>query len=164
MYYDFISKSYDELYGKEQINKWKIIHSRYNFRGKNVLDIGCGTGLITKEISKITKVIGIDSSEEMIKKANERGLNCILGNALKLPFKDKEFDIVISLTVLQDIKKSNWGKFISEVHRVTKDFAIISLLKRNKKLEDLKNFFSRYFEVNDFVEEDKDYIFFLRRR
>ena len=163
MYYDFISKSYDELYGEEQIKKWKII-SRYNFRGKKVLDVGCGTGIITKEISKITEVVGIDSSKEMVKIAKNKGINCIVSSALNLPFKNKSFDVVVSTTVLQDIKREDWDVFISEVNRVTKRDAIISLLKRNKKSEELKKMFSKYFKILDLVEEEKDYIFFLRRR
>ena len=162
MYYDFISKSYDELYGEEQIKKWKII-SRYDFRGKKVLDVGCGTGIITKEISNITEVVGIDSSKEMVKLAKKKGINCILGNALNLKFNDNSFDVVISTTVLQDIEKKNWERFLSEIHRVTRDSAIISVLKRNKKIEKLKELFSKYFKVLEIVEEEKDYIFFLRR-
>ena len=163
MYYDFISKSYDELYGKEQLKKWELIQSNYNFRGKKVLDVGCGTGIITKEISKITEVIGIDSSKEMVKLAKKKGINCILGDALNLKFNDKSFDVVISTTVMQDIKRENWKKFLSEIRRVTKDSAIISILKRNRKIDELKKFFSNYFEISKVIEDEKDYIFFLRR-
>ena len=67
--YDVIAKSYNELYGREQLNKLGFILSNYNFKSNQVvLDVGCGTGIITFEISKLVKkVIGVDKSNEMLK-------------------------------------------------------------------------------------------------
>ncbi len=165
--YDTIARSYDELYGSEQMNKFGYIFSNYEF-GKNqrVLDVGCGTGMITFEISKfVREVVGIDKSKEMIKIAKKSSnIRYIVADALNLPFKDKSFDLVISTTVMQDINKKDWSKFLKEIHRVTNSDAIVSILKFNKSLNDLKSLFSKFFEIEKVIEEEKDYIFFLRRR
>ena len=41
-----------------------------NLKGKNVLDIGTGTGWFIPEIGEAKRIIGVDFSEEMIKVAN----------------------------------------------------------------------------------------------
>ena len=118
-YYDSISKGYDELYGSEQLEKFEEI--RKEIQGR-VLDVGCGTGLITK---LIPNSVGLDSSSGMLSKFE--GIK-VLADAQKLPFKNKSFDTVISLTVLQDLK--NPLKALNEMIRVGKK-VVFSIQKRN---------------------------------
>lgn len=76
--------------------------------GMAVLDVGCGTGAITRGIAETVgekgKVIGIDNNEDMIRKANEKhslpNLSFEVADIYALPF-DSEFDIVTSARVLQ---------------------------------------------------------------
>lgn len=77
---------------------------------ETILDIGCGTGLLTSEIAKKVpqgKVIGIDSSENMITYANQHfsasNLEFILMRAenINFPFK---FDAIISSFCLHWVK------------------------------------------------------------
>ena len=50
-YYDGISKGYDELYGQEQLLKWSKVKEIITFsREDTILDIGCGTGILTETI------------------------------------------------------------------------------------------------------------------
>ena len=164
--YDTIAKSYNELYGEEQLNKWKIIETKLDFSNySNALDVGCGTGLITVRLSdRVHDVVGIDKSIEMLKLAEPRpNITYLTADALNLPFDNKSFDLVISVTVMQDVGKENWEKFLKEIYRVAKKDVVISILKRNKSLDELKSVFERYFDLMDVVEEEKDYIFFLRR-
>ena len=66
-----------------------------------VLDIGCGTGLLTsrlvKELAPET-VIGCDFSRGMLREAAQRSpeLPWVRGNALRLPFRNESFDAVVS--------------------------------------------------------------------
>ena len=164
--YDTIAKSYNELYGEEQLNKWRIIEDNLDFSNyPKALDVGCGTGLITTKLAeRVHEVIGIDKSIEMIKLAEPRpNITYLTADALNLPFEDKSFDLVISVTVMQDVGKDNWDKFLKEIYRISRKDAVISILKRNKLLDGLKQLFERYFDIIDVVEEEKDYIFFLRR-
>lgn len=70
-------------------------------REQKILDLGCGTGLLTKELAKKgAEVIGVDSSREMIQRAkvNYSNLKFQVEDAIKLPFENK-FDTVFSNAV-----------------------------------------------------------------
>lgn len=83
-----------------------------------ILDIGCGYRKLAKielfkEISIEGEYIGLD-----IKKTPVTDVVCDLEEG-KLPFKDNEFDIVYTRSVLQYIK--NIPDLVSEVHRILKN-------------------------------------------
>lgn len=93
-----------------------------------VLDIGCASGSLVFHIAEkysCKNVDGIDISDKEIEIADrikkEKGLkNCEfkIGNALKLPFNDLEFDFVISNRVFQLI--NNIEAAFEEANRVLK--------------------------------------------
>lgn len=72
--------------------------------GGNGLDVCCGTGMITMELTKTAgrdgKVTGLDFSENMLAVARENvkgfdlkdNISFIQGNAMELPFEDNTFD------------------------------------------------------------------------
>ena len=74
--------------------------------GDQVLDIGCGTGLTTREAARAAApgpVVGVDVSEKMLHRARElsadEGLDNIryeLGDAQVHPFEPASFDVAIS--------------------------------------------------------------------
>jgi len=92
---------------------------------KLVLDVGCGSGVVTRDIAHLTKgkVIAIDDSKEMIKVAKNvlkmyKNIELRLGNAEHLPFNDNIFDIVTCNLVL--MWAANPQKVVNEMTRVTK--------------------------------------------
>lgn len=67
-----------------------------------VLDIGCGTGYSTAVLHEQGfSVIGIDSSEEMVEKAKELGVDARVADMHSLPFPDESFDAIISISTIQ---------------------------------------------------------------
>ncbi len=72
-YYDTIASSYNELYGDEQLSKYRGIEDIC--KGAKILDIGCGTGLLLKYL----RVVGadprlyvcLDISREMLERCDE---------------------------------------------------------------------------------------------
>lgn len=85
---------------------------------KEVLDLGCGSGLFTIKLSDWgAKPIGIDVSEEMVGVARSSfpQLTFDVGDAEKLPYPDNSFDVVVSSLVLHYMKDLN--KVMSEVAR-----------------------------------------------
>ncbi len=78
-------------------------------KNKTVLDLGCGTGILTAQLADFSKsVVGVDSSENMIKKAENqyRNIDFFVCDALDLPF-EKQFDVVFSNAVFHWINDHN---------------------------------------------------------
>jgi len=94
-------------------------------KGNKILDLGAGTGTSMKTLNeKGFKTKGIDVSNEMIKKAKEQGIEIKKADMRKIPFKDKEFDGVISISALQwliaDKEDEEIKKVAKETNRVLK--------------------------------------------
>jgi len=91
--------------------------------GEIILDAGCGTGVFTLDIlSRGPNVIGLDVSLPMLKRAGEKTrrywFRTVLGDMLNLPFPEKSFDRVISVTALEFIEDARGA--LRELFRVTK--------------------------------------------
>jgi ubiquinone/menaquinone biosynthesis C-methylase UbiE len=70
-------------------------------RPERVLDVGCGTGILSARIAREfegTHVVGCDFSSGMLRRAarSRRGPDWVRGNALQLPFGDATWDVVVS--------------------------------------------------------------------
>jgi len=77
-------------------------------KGEHILDLGCGSGQLTYQISKSeTVVTGIDSSKKMIEaaKINYPEINFYVKNAANFNF-DKPFDAIFSNAVLHWVLES----------------------------------------------------------
>ena len=99
---------------------------------KDILELGCGTGMILKELDPVAhSAIGIDISPGMLKQAQERGLNVVVGSATALPFADDSFDMVCSFKVLAHIEEIE--RAMSEVHRVLRPGGVAALEFYNKR-------------------------------
>jgi ubiquinone/menaquinone biosynthesis C-methylase UbiE len=85
--------------------------------GRDVLEVGCGTGMILKDIAPVAKTaVGIDISRGMLAQARSRGLNVVEGSGTALPFPDQSFDFVYSFKVLAHIEAIHQA--LGEVGRV----------------------------------------------
>jgi len=96
----------------------------------SVLDVGCGPGVVTRDIAHLTKgkVIGIDNTKEMIKIAKNvlkdyKNVELKVGQATKLPFDSNMFDIVTCNLLLMWAK--NPQNVVNEMTRVTKPGGIV---------------------------------------
>lgn len=75
-------------------------------RGDEVLDIGCGTGLTTREAGRATapgRVVGVDVSERMLARARAltaaepfENVSYVLGDAQHYDFDPERFDVALS--------------------------------------------------------------------
>lgn len=66
---------------------------------QTILDLGCGTGTLTAQLAELcNKIVGVDSSQDMIDKAKEEFSNIEFKvcDALALPFEG-EFDVVFPM-------------------------------------------------------------------
>ncbi len=93
-------------------------------RGADVLECGCGTGLLLERFARFAKSAkGIDLSPGMLAKARERGLDVCEGSVTALPFEDASFDVACSFKVLAHVPQI--GKALAEMARVTRPGGVI---------------------------------------
>lgn len=85
-----------------------------------VLEVGCNSGGLLRLCSTERKCYckGIDISGEMVRAAQSKRINAIIGCAEKLPYFDNEFDCVIMSEILEHIY--NPVLAVSEARRVLK--------------------------------------------
>ena len=93
--------------------------------GKRALEVGCGGGILTEEISKMGfETTGIDPAEESLYTARNHALAGGLkiqydqGFGENLPYPDASFDCVVCCDVLEHVR--DLPKVISEISRVLK--------------------------------------------
>jgi len=88
-----------------------------NGRRPDILEIGCGAGAMLKDLEHFGTTVGMDIAEAAPQYWRERGLKSVsLADATALPYGDAQFDIVISVDVLEHVDDD--GKAIREMHRV----------------------------------------------
>lgn len=161
-YYDAIASGYNKLHGQEQRDKITFIKTLLTFpKEATLLDVGCGTGISTA-LWECTQRIGIDPAAELIKIAKKDFADCRfhVGPAEKLPFYDKAFDIVVSLTAIQNFDDLNKG--LLEIQRVGKGIFVLSYLKKSPKADTIKGLMTQFWPEMEFFEEQKDVIGIMR--
>jgi ubiquinone/menaquinone biosynthesis C-methylase UbiE len=88
-------------------------------RGREILEVGCGTGLILKETARMaSRAVGLDLSPGMLEVARKRDLEVVEGSADDLPFDDASFDLVYSFKVLAHVPTLETA--LQEMARVTR--------------------------------------------
>lgn len=92
--------------------------------GDRILDVGCGKGFLLYDFIQVVpgiEVAGIDISKYAIDNAKEEIRPYLKeGNAISLPYKDKSFDLVISLNTLHNLYCYDLVKALKEIERVGK--------------------------------------------
>ncbi|MBI3034590.1 class I SAM-dependent methyltransferase [Candidatus Woesearchaeota archaeon] len=157
--YGKLSKSYDQLHGSEQMRKLLVIKSELEPKpGDTVLDVGCGTGL-----SSVLgcKVVGIDSSHEMVLKARKR-ITAVQGNAENLPFPDNSFDTVICVTAMHNFESIESA--LMELSRVSRSNVVVSSLKKSSKAPIIQEMVENAFNVYKIADDIADRVFFCKVR
>ena len=94
--------------------------------GMKILDIAAGTGSSSRPlVDKGAEVTALDFSHGMIEQGRKqnKNINFVQGDALKLPFEDNSFDVTTISFGLRNT--SNTDKALKEALRVTKDGGII---------------------------------------
>ena len=82
-----------------------------------LLDVGCGTGVHTEALrERGWDVTGIDQSEDMLRRARDRGLDVVKADATELPFEDGTFDAAVSLWTHTDV--DGFQQAVGEIARV----------------------------------------------
>ena len=104
--------------------------------GDSILDIGCGTGWFTRQLGKLTGIcltgVDIDTNWLAYAQSRDSASRYCQADALSLPFEDKRFSHVLSITAL--CFTPDWKRAIAEAVRVAEKRIAIGLLNRNSLL------------------------------
>jgi len=133
----------------------------------NIIDVGCGSGLLEQKLNKFD-IVGIQDSNELLSLARKKSKNLFVkGSAENLPFLKEEFKIGIINLSVKYIK--NWKRAISELSSVISndgdlfaffvnpDIEIKHLkafkngdISNNINLDDLEDYISKFFRIVEF--------------
>jgi SAM-dependent methyltransferase len=83
-----------------------------------ILDAGCGTGLLTTELSKLGKTWSVDASKEAVKFCKLRSLKTRVAKVEKLPFPSNFFSLITCIDVLVSVDSD--ARALNELRRVCK--------------------------------------------
>jgi len=129
-------KMYEE---KSRIDKAikaeKVLKDSFiQLKNLTVLDIGSSTGIITNYFSKkVKKIVGIDIDQKAINFATKNNKNknasYKVNDAMKLPFKNNTFDLVLCMHVYEHVPDSQ--KLFNEIYRVLKKNGVCYLAAQN---------------------------------
>lgn len=100
-----VALGYEEFFIPAIFHQWpaKIVSAAGIADTDDVLDVGCGTGILTREVVKHAgNTTGFDLSESMLSVARKVCPEATFrqGNVLDLPFDDASFDAVVSAFML----------------------------------------------------------------
>ncbi|MFC3726506.1 class I SAM-dependent methyltransferase [Neoaquamicrobium sediminum] len=117
-------------FGSERAFREKMLGFADLKPGEAVLDVGCGTGTVAllakRKVGPEGRVDGVDASSDMIArattKAQRAGSQVCFSNATaqQLPYKDNEFDVVLSTLMFHHLPKTGRAAFGREAFRVLK--------------------------------------------
>ena len=126
---DFIKKL--EIQSLETAEERIPLYLQVGVKDANlILDVGCGSGIVTRDIAHLTKgkVIAVDGSKAMIQVAKNvlkdyKNVELKHASAENLPFDDSTFDIVTCNLLLMWTDSPQ--KVVNEMARVTKPGGIV---------------------------------------
>jgi len=100
-------------------------------KGK-ILDVGCGTGFSLAILEEQGfDPVGIDISKPMLDIAKRKGLKVKRADFTKLPFKDKTFDGLLSISSLQWVYGKSYDDILDKYSKIAKEF--YRVLKANAR-------------------------------
>jgi len=115
---DYFSTNYDDE--KRWMSYWYQIREILGFKPGSVLVIGKGNG----SVAEYLKLAGINITTLDI---DENLKPDVIASVLKIPFGENSFDTALCAQVLEHLPYENFSKALSEIKRVVKNDAVISL-------------------------------------
>lgn len=120
---------YDTTYEVEDTHWWfagrrlivfdvvRSVVDSLGVRCPRVLDLGCGTGRNLTELVSLSKAVGLDVERHALDFCRKRvGQGLVQGRAEELPFRERVFDVVMALDLLEHLDDDVQGA--REIYRV----------------------------------------------
>ena len=125
-YYDTFASRYEDARGgrdpagyHDLVDDLEVGFVERFGRGRSVLEVGCGTGLLLRRIAGFAaRAHGVDLSPGMLARARARGLSVDVASATDLPFPEASFDVACSFKVLAHVRDVR--RALAEMARVVR--------------------------------------------
>ena len=121
------------------IKKFNLNSSNKPLKSINILDIGCGGGLLSEPMSRLgANVVGIDASKKNIEvakfhaKKNKLKINYICASPEILKIQ-KKFDVILSMEIVEHVEDINF--FIKKSSELLKKNGLMFIATLNKTLK-----------------------------
>ena len=121
------------------INSFKLKSKDKPLEKINILDIGCGGGLLSEPMARLgANVTGIDASDKNIKiaklhaKKNKLNINYFCSSPEKLKIK-KKFDVILNMEIIEHVEDINF--FIKSCSKLLKKNGLMFVATLNKTLK-----------------------------
>lgn len=168
----------EQIIYDEHIIRYELAKSF--IKGKEVLDIACGTGYGSHILSKAgaKRVIGMDIDKKALRMARQKYLEENLefkhGDAEKIGLEDDSADIITSFETIEHLDDPK--QFLREIKRVLKDNGLLILSTPNREVsgqqnpyhvheferEELEKFLKHYFDHISVIEQHNALSSYLR--
>ena len=129
--------------------RWRrLAVSEVVWPGDRVLDACCGTGdLAVAAEQRGGRVVGLDFSERMLDRARRKSgtIEWVQGDALALPFADREFDAATVGFGVRNLEDLEAG--LRELNRVLRPAGQVAVLEITRPTGVLRPFFRLWFDV-----------------
>ena len=121
------------------INNFELKNKEKPLKGVNILDIGCGGGLLSEPMRRLgANVTGIDASIKNIKiaklhaKKNKLNINylCTYPEKMKL---NKKFDVILNMEIVEHVEDVNF--FLKSCSNLLKKDGIMFIATLNRTLK-----------------------------
>ncbi|MFA6925324.1 MAG: class I SAM-dependent methyltransferase [Bacteroidales bacterium] len=131
----------------------------------NILDVGCGNGIITNMLAEKFSVVGVDRSKKALSYLKTK---TILASSDNIPVENESFDLVFSSELLEHLEDETFYKTIEELKRISRKYIYITVpdneninktIVRCPKCDYIYNrsYHLRNFSINDFVKLFPEY-------
>ena len=124
---------------KNIINNFKLKNENKPLSGINILDIGCGGGLLSEPMARMgASVTGIDASDKNIKiaklhsKKNKLNINYLCSSPEKLKAR-KKFDVILNMEIVEHVEDVDF--FLKSCSKLLKKNGLMFVATINKTLK-----------------------------
>ena len=127
-------------YIKENIiSSFKLKNNNKPLEKINILDIGCGGGLLSEPMTRLgAKVTGIDASDKNIQiaklhaKKSKLNINYLCSSPEKIKVK-KKFDVILNMEIIEHVEDINF--FLKSCSKLLKKDGLMFVATLNKTLK-----------------------------
>lgn len=121
--------NYHPRFWQETVKRFK---EHYNLsESASILDVGCAKGFMLhdfKELMPEANIAGIDVSQYAIDHALPSVRQYLqVGNAKKLPYPDKSFDLVICINTVHNLPLEECKQALREIERVSRGKSFVTM-------------------------------------